>query len=95
MPAHRKTVDINAIIEMANTLLKESTSPAGKHIRHGVQLLLEDILHESGNYRGFRYLNQSEVPEGDLPGIIWNGNDDGSHSFPDETRVQYYGNPNI
>jgi hypothetical protein len=32
-------------------------------------LTLENVLHETGNYGGFRYLNKSEVPAGCQPGI--------------------------
>jgi len=32
-------------------------------------LTLEDILRETGNYAGFRYLITEEVPAGELPGI--------------------------
>lgn len=34
-------------------------------------LTLEDVLHDTGNYGGFRYLGIGEVPEGELPGIRW------------------------
>jgi len=32
-------------------------------------LTLEDVLQDTGNYGGFRYLGIDEVPEGELPGI--------------------------
>tara|TARA_Y100001937_G_scaffold10992_1_gene13348 strand:+ start:151 stop:345 length:195 start_codon:yes stop_codon:yes gene_type:complete len=31
--------------------------------------VLENILHETGNYEGFGYLFYDEVPRGELPGI--------------------------
>lgn len=34
-------------------------------------LTLEDVLHDTGNYGGFRYLGVDEVPKGELPGIRW------------------------
>ena len=55
-------------------------------------LTLENILHETGNYGGFRYLNKSEVPAGCSPGIrSTNSYDDPQAQFIDtcEYRRKY------
>ena len=41
--------------------------------RQGLINSLEYVLHASGNYYGFRYLFQAEVPTGELPGIVVQG----------------------
>jgi hypothetical protein len=56
---------------------------------------LEYVLHESGNYRGFRYLLAAEVPAGAKPGVIYEGHlphPDIEKRFAntDNTRVQYF-----
>lgn len=63
----RKTVKIEKIIEMGNKILQSDTHD--QEFRCGVKLMLENILHESETYRGFRFLTQEEVPYGEAPGI--------------------------
>lgn len=57
----RKTIEVGKILKMANTFL------AAKHTtddeREGVCALLEAVLHESGNYEGFRYLDAKDYPD--------------------------------
>jgi acetylglutamate synthase len=63
----RKTINVKALVDHANMMLKESVTDQGQ--RRGVQAMIEEVLHRSGNYKGFRYLMQEEVPYGHLPGI--------------------------
>lgn len=63
----RKTVSVEFVVNRANTMLAKSTCSA--EVRQGVINFLEDILHETGNYKGFRYLLQEEIPEGQKPGV--------------------------
>lgn len=44
---------------------------------------LEHVLFEAGAYTGFRYLDQREVREDQLPGVRC---DDTGHVLPMETR---------
>lgn len=84
----RKTVAVARAITVANNMLRQSTTaPAG---RRGVIVLLETLLHETGNYRGFGYLTANEVPAGHVPGII-RGVTNAENTYPDETRRHYYG----
>ena len=63
----RKTYDVAQLIEMVNGILAVSTcSPA---VREGSINVLEGVLIDTDNYRGFRYLNVAEVPAGEKPGI--------------------------
>jgi hypothetical protein len=88
----RKTVKIEKIIEMGNKVLMNDTHDP--EFRSGVKLMLENILHESGTYRGFRFLTQEEVPQGEAPGIHY---EDGLPApYPerfentDSTRVKFF-----
>jgi hypothetical protein len=88
----RKTVKIEKIIEMGNNILMGDFG--NSWFRSGVKLMLENILHDSGTYRGFRYLAQEEVPQGELPGI--NYRDGMPAPYPerfentDATRVKFF-----
>ena len=62
-----KTIKVDYIKDQVNKMLAGSTcSPDG---RQGMIQVLEALLHESGNYNGFRYMLPDEVPAGHLPGI--------------------------
>lgn len=65
--ARRKTVDVQQLINTTNQILRTSTCDA--HLRKGWCAALEWVLHETGNYRGYRYLTADEVPQGQAPGI--------------------------
>ena len=90
-----KTIKVEKVRTQINSMIAGSTcSPDG---RQGMIQVLESILHESGNYNGFRYLLSDEVPAGELPGMN-NVDDDGlTHDElskarfkdTDPTRVQY------
>lgn len=58
----RKTVSVEAIVDQVNASLKEST--CSPDIRYGMCTVVEQVLMESGNYRGFRFLSQEELPNG-------------------------------
>lgn len=63
----RKTVDLQALVNTANGIL--AYPQMNPEFRSGVCLLLEHALMDSKNYGGFSYLNQNDLPQGDLPGI--------------------------
>ena len=57
----RKTVEVKGIVEAGNRMLAGwSTSPEE---RYGIQRMLQEILHASGNYRGFNYLSETELSQ--------------------------------
>ena len=94
----RKTVEVSKLVEMVNAMLLTSTNTFGdtKMVRQGAMNMLESVLHDTGNYRGFRQLRPSEVPAGELPGIAVECVDGTSmdQRFPagkvDSTRVHYF-----
>lgn len=88
----RKTLNVKALVEYANFQLRESVT--GREHRRGIQTMVEQILMDSGNYKGFRYLKEDEVPEGHLPGIQMSA-DGMMLNYParfdntDDSRVEY------
>ena len=94
MARKRKTINVLKVLEKANHYLRHSQarSPEGvaemEARRRGVASLLEGVLWETGNYEGFNYLSEGEVPTGELPGIV--RNETYPHEFPDESRRVYF-----
>lgn len=89
----RKTFNVDTFKDQINKVLAASVVSADR--REGMIVALEYVLHETGNYRGYRYLLSSEVPEGHqpgirIPGIRYDVNSE-VHSFDDcdSTRRSY------
>jgi len=82
----RKTVDVEFVLNAVNEILKDSLCPPER--RKGMINVLETILVETGNYKGFRYLGESEVPAYEKPGI-WDVTEN-RFDDTDSTRVQYF-----
>jgi hypothetical protein len=55
----RKTVEVGKILRMANSFLAAENTTADE--REGVCALMEAILFETGNYRGYRYLDTDQI----------------------------------
>ena len=72
----RKTIEVAAVREMANAMLANSDDDRTEG-RVGVALLLERVLHDTGNYKGFRYLHYLDESRP-------------NHRTDDETRRYYY-----
>jgi hypothetical protein len=55
--AVRKTVDVETVRTWANNAMSRGMAAPemSDDFRNGVADLLERILHETGNYKGFRY----------------------------------------
>lgn len=87
----RKTLDVRDLLDEVNRRNRNSTCDADQ--RKGWNSLLEAMLFRTGNYAGFRYLSDVEVPTGEAPGIRCKPDSDGGlndREFPDETRISYY-----
>ena len=90
----RKTVKIADLVKDANekfaTMTDEFGSDAGKNYRDFLFYYVTDLLMRTENYKGFRYLSESEVPAGTNPGIRWS--EDGSPEFTDTdaSRVAFF-----
>ena len=89
----RKTIEISKLVEMANGILQNSGSDC-VGIRQGIMNLVEAALFETGNYKGFRYLDETEVSADSLPGIrdtvISSTRGPDNFKNTDGTRVCYY-----
>jgi hypothetical protein len=77
----KKTFNVNEYRTMVNETLAKSTCSAD--MRQGMITMLEEILHQTGNYRGFKYLMQCDIPVGQKPGIFVN-----SSGLIEETSVE-------
>jgi hypothetical protein len=92
MTTRKRNASIEAVVQTANRML--ATSTVTREPREGIIALVESVLFASGTYRGFRYLDPHEVPDGCPPGIVWGYNDQGErdnsrNKYPDETRRAY------
>lgn len=86
MTTPRKTIRVADLVADVNRRNRESTCSA--EMRMGWNHFLEDILFRTDSYGGYLYLRESDVPEGQLPGIT--GEWPGEHSFPDDSRRRYF-----
>ncbi len=94
----KKTVSVEHVKNQVNISLKNSLDEyCPKAQRQGMINLLEMILFESGNYKGFRHLLLDEVPETALPGMVVNGTIESTppevrfdERYTDKTRVEYF-----
>ncbi|MCX6783340.1 MAG: hypothetical protein NTZ20_05150 [Candidatus Levybacteria bacterium] len=89
----RKTVTVAGLVDYANSVLRSNSG--NEFYRRGVMRMIEPMLHETGNYKGFRYLLLNEIPIGNKPGINYIDNmphPDYAMLFAntDNTRIQYY-----
>ena len=75
MARKRKTISVEQLKDEVSRRNKEST--CDPQVREGWNALLEEVLHSTGNYRGFGYWNL-KVNKNDVPYV------------PDETRRFYY-----
>jgi len=93
MSKSKKTLKVKETVQKLNIVLLHSPDKAVE-FREGIIFAIEELLHSSGNYSGFRYLSMSDVDSvnNKMPGIrewkekeeCWNFED------TDRTRVAYY-----
>jgi hypothetical protein len=91
----RKTVEVEKMLQFANERLAWVSGVDTRDVRWGVIVMIEEILHKSGNYNGFRYLDNVELPVDVLPGVR-RGKDGDCLTYEerfdntDETRRYYF-----
>ena len=85
----RATIRVSDIAALVNFRNRRSTCPP--ELRKGWNSLVSDLLLKTGNYHGFRFLLQDEVPNGESCGIIPDYQNPANHQFPDESRIVYLG----
>lgn len=89
----RKTVKIRDVVDVANGMLLDlpDSDVAG---RVAICSMLERILHDTGTYSGFQYLDANDMKQsanGTTRGVN-EQNEDGTWDFDntDRTRVNYF-----
>lgn len=87
----RKTINVAEVLNTVNLVLADSAYDDDRHqqYRMGMCILLEDILHKTGNYKGYSYLTQDEIVPDCRPGVRY---ENGKAEFvdTDETRRHYH-----
>lgn len=82
----RKTVEISTIKEKANAFFANSKNElAGE--RKALQMFVTGLLMETGNYRGFNYLQQHDVAAGMSFGVDHRSK---PPVFHDESRMFFH-----
>lgn len=91
----RKTININALVSKANQMLKSSADNALAE-RQGIISFISDMLMETGNYHGFKFLVAEQMASNSIrPGINYlNGmpHPDVIKRFEntDATRIEFF-----
>ena len=97
--ARRKTMNVEDLKDFANNQLassiryerqKEKFEGIDAEFRQGVMAMIEAVLFETDNYKGYRYLAVDEVPTGCTPGIRRDRGDEKKFENTDRTRVRYF-----
>ena len=87
----RKTYDVDKLKDEVNIMLLNSTD-GSKNEREELIILIESVLMETKNYKGFHYLSVKDMEgsqNGISVGIIWDGNK-ATFEGTDHTRVHYF-----
>ena len=53
----RKTISVKRVLDFANNMLANSADDQVQ-ARHAVAGMIEDVLMDTGNYKGFRFLDR-------------------------------------
>jgi len=56
----RKTTSVRSMLDYANKMLKRSDEYATKEYKIGIICMLEEVLHATGNYKGFMFINNDD-----------------------------------
>ena len=100
MTTSRKTVHVDTVKKMANEMMLHSTDDRAKG-REAISILLENILHKTGNYRGYNMLTKETMERESKSGTTVGVNYDEEKGIPcedfterfancDDTRRYYY-----
>jgi hypothetical protein len=90
----RKTTKVADVLKLVNDILKNSKDSLVPQ-REGQALVLEQILHSTGNYHGFRYLDANDMKTSSIGTTVgvreFNGQTKRwNFDKTDRTRVQYF-----
>ena len=62
----RKTIEVSEMLEWANNHLKRTDEYADAKFKAGICNTIEKILHDTGNYKGFGFINNDDSETGTL-----------------------------
>ncbi len=88
----RKTISVDEVKAMVNDMIFHSMDNKVEG-RIALGIMLENILHKTGNYRGFAYLSElqmKESKEGTTVGIRYDKGPNSHFVDTDHTRVSYF-----
>jgi hypothetical protein len=83
-----KTIKLEDMKAAANKVFRDSKNEYVKG-RQALHMFVADILMSKGDYRGFRYLEKTDLVPEYIPGLIRDANGEGQHAFPDDTRIAF------
>ena len=89
MKKGRKTIEVHTLKEMVNDQLKSGKGTP--ETRQVLINLLDRVLHDTGNYKGYNGLDVNKVPVGELPGcrceFLLHPD---RHKIPEGSELTYY-----
>lgn len=93
MSNRRRTVKIEELKATANDCFRNSENEF-REGRKAIKTFVEDILFQSNQYKGFRYLEQHDLEVGKTLGLIRDAvpvttTNPSGHLFPDDSRVAF------
>ena len=100
MGKNRKTYQVKKLVEKANDFFLNSADHK-KEERHSIFAFVADILHDTGNYRGFNYLYKRDMKKSTMGYTIGINHDPENDYMPhpnydirfkdtDDSRVFFY-----
>ena len=94
MAKQRKTIEVSDLKTQINFMLANSRCSVDG--RRSMMVIIETVLMDTKNYKGFVFLGEKEVPDGEFPGIFdsqyakkANPTHDDLFYSTDTTRVRY------
>lgn len=81
----RTTIDVRQVLDMANCVFANPDNPV--EAKQAIAFFLERILTETGNYRGFRYVNLTETRRPSAGGV-WDEQDEWSRTYSYSRELQ-------
>jgi hypothetical protein len=56
----KKTIKVTEMLNWANEQLSRTDNYADVRFKSGISTMIEKILHETGNYKGFGFINNDD-----------------------------------
>jgi hypothetical protein len=66
MAKGKKTIEVSVMLDWANEQLKRTDSYANMEFKAGISTMIERILFNTNNYKGFGFIDNSDSETGTL-----------------------------